>query len=86
MGSDLYLYYDELWRDALEGEFTEEFEPYTHGIIFQVPNRKNNVYEYVVLYDKMKNIGCGIDITDLWPNLPGINLVICYEDLRRRIK
>ena len=72
----LYQYYDVVMIDELMKLFTETNGPYTHGIIFQVPNVQKNMIRYRIEYDTTKSVGNGLGFGD---QCTEISVCVCVD-------
>ena len=67
----VFLHNNETLLDSIRKEFKEMYGPYAYGKITQVPNRKNNVNEYMIEYDKEKGLVDDVAYEDLCTLIPG---------------
>ena len=55
----IYLYHDQEMLASTMKDFKEMYGPYAYGKIVSVPNRKTNVFEYGIEYDRKKSATVG---------------------------
>ena len=60
-----YIYHNELSRNDLMEEFTENFGAYTYGIIVQGYNVQKNIIKYRTEYDTKQSVLDGPDFCDI---------------------
>ena len=67
---EIYLQHNTSLKDTISSDFTEMYGPYAYGRIVQVPNRKKNIPDYIIEYDKEKDLVDGVTHEDLCSTIP----------------